>query len=398
VKRILFVDDEKNILDGIRRMFNGQRDRWDMHFALSGEAALQACERERFDLVISDMRMPGMDGATLLGEIRNRFPDTARLVLSGYSETALATRAAPVAYRVLGKPCNRDELQSAIERVCALQDLFCTPEIRKIIGTIGEVPSLSSTYTALASAMRDPATSIDDVTYIIESDVAMAAKVLQLVNSGFFGLAQSCTILRTAVEYLGMDTMKNLALASDTFRVFVPNSATAGSFCQAVQRHSHRTAVIAGTLPFHPAMRDIIIISALLHDIGRLVIASKMPNQFNLVRERAAQSGCADFEAEEELLGTSHAEIGAYLLGLWGLHGAIIEAVAHHHHPTRVTHTGLDASAAVYVSNLLAHELEAHPEDLDGAQLLPSDRACLNMLGLVQQYPAFRIRALEALN
>ena len=160
MKRILFVDDDNNILDGIRRMLHADRNRWDMQFAIGGEAALRACEAARFDVVISDMMMPGMDGATLLGHIRDRYPSTARLILSGYSEQRLATRAVAVAYRVLSKPCNGPELHATIERVCTLQDIFCTPEIRRIIGTIGELPSLSRTYTALDQAVHDPSASL----------------------------------------------------------------------------------------------------------------------------------------------------------------------------------------------------------------------------------------------
>ena len=213
MKRILFVDDESRVLDGIRRMLYAERKRWDMQFALGGEAALEACEAGGFDVVVSDMRMPGMDGATLLGHIRDRFPSSARIILSGYSEIALATKAVPVAHRFLAKPCSASELQSTIERLCTLQDLLCAPEMRKIVGTVGELPSLSITYTSLTQAVRDPDTSIERVAGIIEQDVAMSAKVLHLVNSAFFGMAQRVTSLQGAIGYLGMETITNLALA-----------------------------------------------------------------------------------------------------------------------------------------------------------------------------------------
>jgi DNA-binding NtrC family response regulator len=180
MKRILFVDDESRVLDGLRRMLYAERKRWAMEFALGGEAALQACEVEAFDVVVSDMRMPGMDGATLLGHIRDRYPSSARVILSGYAEPTLSTRAVSVAHRFLAKPCNASELQSIIDRLCALQDLLCAPELRRIVGAIGQLPSLSITYTSLTQAVRDPDASVDKVADIIERDVAMAAKVLQL--------------------------------------------------------------------------------------------------------------------------------------------------------------------------------------------------------------------------
>ena len=398
MKRILFVDDESKILDGIRRMLHADRERWDLQFAVGGEAALRACEAGGFDVVISDMRMPGMDGATLLGHIRDRFPGTVRIVLSGYSDSGLSTRAVPVAHRFLAKPCNGVELQATIERVCILQDLLSTAELRQVVGSIGELPSLSSTYTSLQQAVRNPNTSIPQVAEIIERDMGMSAKVLQLVNSAFFGLAQTVTTLQSAASYLGMETIKNLALASETFRVFAPDSRIPQSFCESIQRQAHRTAAIAGTLPVAKKTRDVTVVSALLHNIGSLILASKMPDRFCSTLARASERGCEDFEAEEELLGISHAEIGAYLLGLWGFPNLAVEAIAHHHHPTRIPHTDFDSSVAVYVADLLAHELEVHPEDSTGSELTESDRTCLKTLGISGRFTEFRHLALESRN
>jgi len=398
VKRILFVDDESNVLDGIRRMLHGDRKRWQIDFAVGGEAALQKCEAAQFDVVVSDMRMPGMDGATLLGHIRDRYPNTVRIVLSGYAEAALATQVVHVAHRFLNKPCNATELQTTIERVCTLQDLLCTPEIRQVIGAVGALPSLSSTYTALTQAVQNPDTSINHVADIIEQDIAMSAKVLQLVNSAFFGLAQRVTSLQSAVVHLGMETIKNLALASETFRVFSPHSGgIPPSVYEAIQQHSHRTASIAWRLPVEAKDRDATALAALLHDIGRLVLASKMPDRFHAVTSRTRERECEPFEAEEELLHTSHAEIGAYLLGLWGMPNVVVEAIAHHHRPTRIPHSGFDSSIAIYVADLLANELET--DGVDSAsrelELAESDRACLEKLGILHRFAEFRALATQ---
>ena len=383
MKRILFVDDESRVLDGLRRMLYAERKRWAMEFALGGEAALQACEVEAFDVVVSDMRMPGMDGATLLGHIRDRYPSSARVILSGYAEPTLSTRAVSVAHRFLAKPCNASELQSIIDRLCALQDLLCAPELRRIVGAIGQLPSLSITYTSLTQAVRDPDASVDKVADIIERDVAMAAKVLQLVNSAFFGLARRVTTLQTAVGYLGVETIKNLALASEAFRVFMPHPRVPLSECEAIQRHAHRAAAIAAVLPMEPAIRDATVVAALLH-------------VFCSARTMAAERGCEVFTAEEELLGTSHAEIGAYLLGLWGLPNIAVEAIAHHHRPDRIPHSGFDCSVAVYMADLLDEELEAHPQDETGHEIAEPIRRCLEALGVLAGFAEFRELALQA--
>jgi len=396
VKRILFVDDESKILDGLQRMLHADRKRWDMEFAVGGEAALQACEKASFDVVISDMRMPGMDGATLLGHIRDRYPSTARIILSGYSEVTLVARSVHVAHRFLAKPCDASQLRSMIERVCTLQDVLCTPEIRAVIGTVGELPSLSTSYNALTQALSRPDTSISQVADILEHDVAMSAKVLQLVNSAFFGLAQTVTSLQSAASYLGMETIKNLVLVSEAFRVFVPDSRIPQSVFEAIQLQAQRTAAIAVVLPLEPKARDVTVLSALLQDVGRLVLASKMPDKFCSVVERARERGCEPFQAEEEMLGTSHAEIGAYLLGLWGLPNLAVEAIAHHHHPDRIPHSGFDSSVALYTAALLAYELEAHPGDETGTELREFDRTCLQTLGLLPQFAGFHKLAVQA--
>ncbi|HKN16995.1 MAG TPA: response regulator [Candidatus Sulfotelmatobacter sp.] len=396
MKRILFVDDESKILDGLQRMLHADRKRWDMEFAVGGEAALQACEKASFDVVISDMRMPGMDGATLLGHIRDRYPSTARIILSGYSEVTLVARSVHVAHRFLAKPCDASQLRSMIERVCTLQDVLCTPEIRAVIGTVGELPSLSTSYNALTQALSRPDTSISQVADILEHDVAMSAKVLQLVNSAFFGLAQTVTSLQSAASYLGMETIKNLVLVSEAFRVFVPDSRIPQSVFEAIQLQAQRTAAIAVVLPLEPKARDVTVLSALLQDVGRLVLASKMPDKFCSVVERARERGCEPFQAEEEMLGTSHAEIGAYLLGLWGLPNLAVEAIAHHHHPDRIPHSGFDSSVALYTAALLAYELEAHPGDETGTELREFDRTCLQTLGLLPQFAGFHKLAVQA--
>ena len=390
MKRILFVDDESNILDGIRRMLHADRKRWDIHFAVGGEAALHACEAANFDVVISDMRMPGMDGATLLGNIRDRFPGTARIILSGYSEGALSERAVPVAHRLLVKPCDAAELRNTIERVCALQEILCAPELRRIIGSVGELPCLSRTYISLTQAVENPDASIIQVADIIEQDVAMSAKVLQLVNSAFYGLAQNATNLRSAASHLGMETIKHLALATETFRVFAPSSRISESVCEAIQQHAHRTAAIVGKLPLDMKTRDCTVVAALLQDVGRLILSSRMPNEFSSILAMTRERKCEPFEAEEEILGTSHAEIGAYLLGLWHIPDHSVEAIAHHHHPTRIPHSGFDSSIAVYVADLLSRELDAHPQDATGSQLRESDRSCLEAFGILQRFGEFR--------
>lgn len=397
MKRILFVDDERNVLDGIRRMLRSCRNVWEMEFAESGEKALEACGQRPFDVVISDLRMPGMDGARLLSEVRDRYPGIARIILSGYSDADLSAKAVPVAYRVLAKPCDATELRETIESVCTLQDVILQPALRRVIGTIGELPTLSATYLRLSQAVQDKDASVAMIARIVEQDVGMTAKILQVVNSGFFGASDRVVNVAQAVGYLGLDVIKTLALHSETFRVFVPHAGIPVSFWRRMQRHSQQAALVAGTLPLAAEVREVTMVAALLHDAGIFALASAIPKQFALVLDQMKRTSCTQVEAEEEMFGTSHAEVGAYLMGLWGMGPQGVEALAHHHRPSRIHHKGMDCSLAVYVSNLIARDLQGDPGGSDRNGLSAADQRELDAVGLADQYAGLRARAMRAL-
>jgi HD-like signal output (HDOD) protein/ActR/RegA family two-component response regulator len=398
MKRILFVDDDQNLLDGIRRMMRCYRDGWEMEFVASGEAALVACGERKYDVVISDLRMPGMDGAQLMSEIRERHPEIARLILSGYAGATITAKAMQVAHRVLAKPCEPLQLIEAIEQVCAWQEVLREEALLRVIGSMGELPALSNTYMELSSAVQHPKVAAATITKIIEQDAGMAAKILHVVNCGFFGRGQRASSVAQAVGTLGADVIHMVALQTEASRIFRPNAKVASSFWEGLERHSRHTAIIAGTLPVAREIRELTMMAALLHDAGALALASAMSEEFALVLEEMERRDCSQEEAEEIVLGISHAEVGAYLLGQWGIHGMAAEAIAQHHQPNRMRHEGLDGSLAVYLSDLIALDLERPGEGGDKDGLRAVDRMELETLGLMDRYDGFRRGAMAALD
>lgn len=388
MKRILFVDDDSMVLDGIRRLLYADRKRWEMKFVMGGEEALRAFACEPFDVIVSDMLMPGMDGAELLRHVQDLYPGTARIILSGHNAQEPALRALGVAHRFLSKPCSAGTLRDVIERSCAMEDLLQSPKLISVVAAIGELPALSDTYVKLRTALTDPVTSMAQVASIIEGDVAMSAKVLQIVNSAFFGLAHRSNSVLHAVNCLGTDTIKNLVLVANAFLIFVPQGRIPNSCWQEFQDHAHKVSAIAGLLPLEKSLRDTAIIAGLLHDIGQLALASRMPNEFHAIGSLAARNNSTICEAEFEILGVTHAEIGAFLLGLWGLPYEIVEAIAHHHQPNRIPHVGLDASLAIYVAELIA-EREATYSSGQSIELSAVDEDVLLSLGLSNEFPTW---------
>lgn len=392
--RILFVDDEPKILDGLRRMLRHQRRRWEMVFAPGGEEALAELERGQFDVIVTDMRMPKVDGAALLKHAQDRYPNTVRIVLSGHMELEATLRAVPVAHQFLTKPCDPEVLEEVVERACNLRVLLDNEAVRQMVGGMESLPSLPRLYSALTKALADPEVPLSEVARIVEQDVAMCAKVLQLVNSAFFGLPRRISNIQTAVGYLGTTTLKNLVLSAEVFHAFEDAERAGGFSIESLQSHALLTASIARHLSPEKRMAEDAFTAALLHDIGKLVLAARLPEHLSRVLAAVGASGHPFHLAEEELGGVTHAEIGAYLLGLWGLPYPIVEAVAHHHAPGRVNQRRFDVLAAVHIANALAHEQESTPP---GA-VQPTreiDPCYLEALGVAGHLDAWRALAAE---
>ena len=359
MKRILFVDDEVSILDGLKRMLRPMRNEWEMSFAPGGEAALAMLEGARFDVIVTDMRMPGMDGATLLEIVREKYPSLLRIILSGYTELQASLRAVPVAHQFLMKPCDPEMLRAGIARATSLGEVLDSRMLTSLVGALRDLPSLPRIFAELKIALADPKTTIEQVSHIVEQDIAVSAKLLQLVNSAFFGLARDISDVKTAVSCLGMSVLHDLVLTLEVFRSFTPNEYVSEEFLEEFHQHAQLTARIAAGIAQDANLTQAVVLAALLHDVGKLVIAERTPEHFARALAQAEDENRPLYEVEETLIHISHAEVGAYLLSLWGLPYTVVEAVAHHHHPRRVPQHGIDMVFVVYISNLLALEREA---------------------------------------
>ena len=395
MKNILFVDDEPMVLAGLERVLRSYRKVWDMSFASSGPEALAMLETKPFDVVVTDMRMPSMDGTRLLELVKERHPGTIRIVLSGYFETEAALRAVPVAHQFLAKPCDPGKLHEAIERSCGFAGLLPDAALRRVVGSIGRLPTLPRTSALLAEALQKPDVALSEIGRIVEHDVGIAAKLLQLVNSAFFCLPYQVTSVRRAVSCLGLDTLKQLVVSVEMFRAFRPHAAIADFSLEELEEHSHLAARIASRFPGPEPVVAAGVVASVLHDAGKLVLAARLPQEF----ERALEASRAEQRplhlVERERMGTTHAEIGGYLLGLWGLSGAVVDAVCRHHRPEAPEGggTGLSVLAIVHIADGLAYETtHLKPgEERPGTDLL--NHEYLARLGLEGELPAWRAMA-----
>ncbi|WP_435550366.1 response regulator [Desulfobacterium sp. N47] len=381
--RILFVDDEEMMLQGLKRMLRPLQDNWEMAFAVSGSEALDLMAKQPFDVVVSDMRMSGMDGAALLNLIKTEYPQVVRIILSGQSDRKTALNSVKSAHQYLAKPCVPDILKNTINRAVALRDLLNNDKIQGLIARMDSLPSAPSLYVKVVELLEQSECSIKDIGETIAKDLGMTAKVLQLVNSSFYGIPRHISHAEEAVSLLGLDTVKALILSIGIFSKYEHNNSFPFKI-ETLLNHSIKTGAIAKKLAvlenFPKYMTDEAFISGVLHDIGKLVLAANMPEKYKEVLDMAKCRNIPDNEVERQIFGTTHSEVGAYLLGLWGMPDVIVETVAFHHSPMDSVVDGFVPLSIVHMANGLEH-CGSQP-DLSAANIPKINYSYFNKIGL----------------
>jgi putative nucleotidyltransferase with HDIG domain len=363
-QQILFVDDEPMVLQGLQRLLRAFRNEWDMAFVAGGQEALAQLAEHPFDIIVSDMRMPGMNGAELLKEVMRQYPAMVRIVLSGHADRELVTQCVGVAHQYISKPCEPEQLKAMIRNACLLSSRLMDEGVRKVIGGIDSLPSVPELYLQLKAALKDEDVDARALGAIIKRDIGMTAKILKLVNSSFFGLRRVLSDAEEAVIYLGIDTIKSLVLSDSIFEQSKPFETR---FFNLSDLWHHSMTVAAGAkaiaqaegLP--QAAQEEAFVGGILHDVGVLILASNFRETYDKTVELVITEKLTIPTAEQELFGVTHAEVGAYLLGLWGLPAPILNIVGLHHRVHLQVENSMTPLIAVHAADVLCGIQERHP-------------------------------------
>lgn len=353
---VLFVDDDERVLRGIRRTMRTTHPDWEMSFAADSEQALEHLETTGADVIVSDAQMPGVDGLALLQLVRMRYPETARIMLTGQVKKDQTYEAVGLVHQFLAKPCPPTELQAAVDRALHLRALLEDANLRGVVSRMRALPSQPAVYTRLMRAVRSEDVGLDEIAIIVEENPSVAARVLQLVNSAFFGLPRPTASIKEAVVFIGTKTLRTLVLSVEAFRDLELGAAASGLDADALQQHAVTTARIGADI-VPAADREAAYSAGLLHSIGVLVLASQLPEEWTRIVAEARSSERTLFDVEHLVLGVDHGQIGAALLSLWGLPHDVIEAVAQHLDPSPVTGFGGALVGATHVASRLADEI-----------------------------------------
>lgn len=354
MKRILFVDDEPALLDGLRGRLRKMRGQWEMVFVESGSRAIAEMEHRPVDVIVTDMRMPAMDGAQLLARVANQWPETVRIVLSGYSEEDQSRKLLAIAHQFLSKPCDAEQIEGVVGRCLRLHEMLRDPTLRALVGRVKALPTLPETYVKLRDAMEQPDVPMGQVAKIISADPAIAAKVLQVVNSAFFRLARRITKIEQAVNYLGLSAIRNLVMSVEVFSRWNKQQSASALSPELLQGRAHRLAAVARQLGKQQGNADDALLAGLFHNIGYWVLMEGCPAELQSAIDVARSHQIPLHLAERQVLGASHAEVGAYLLGLWGLPHDVVEAVAFQYSPQQVQQNTFDVLAVLATAESVA--------------------------------------------
>ena len=359
-KRILFVEDDPLMIQLFVMMMDGESARWEVATAEDGARALQLMEASPFDVVVSDMNMPGMSGAEFIAEVKTRHPRTSRIILSALSDQQRVANCLGATHQFMAKPFDVKVFKATLDRIGGLDAYLKDDRLRTLVGRLGTLPSFPSLYVEVMKELDSPDSLIESVAATIAKDPAMTAKMLQIVNSAAIGLTTRVTSPFEAVGFLGFTTVRSLVLSAHIFTCF-EHTNLKGFSINRLWNHAMGTGTLARMITqiegADAADAADAFTAGLLHDVGKLMLADGMPEEFQSALALAAERKVHLYEAEQEIFGATHAGVAAYLLGLWGLPASIVEAVAFHHTPSHSDLRVVGPLAAVHVANVFEQEL-----------------------------------------
>lgn len=384
--RLLFVDDEVLVLQGLKRSLHGMRTQWEMTFVESGAAALEALARESYDAIITDMRMPLMDGAQLLELVKKNYPEVVRMVLSGQADRETILRSLGPAHQYVSKPCDPQDLKSRLAQAFVMRDLLKNASVRALVSGLKSIPSLPGLYYEIQAELKSENASLKKIADIVSKDAGMTAKILQLANSAFMGTRFAVSNPTQAITLIGTEIVRALVLSVHVFSQ-LKDSTT--SDCTTLWEHGLAVSCLSQRLAIHEKCTKNVVdecfTAGILHEIGKLVLMAEMPGQYAKILAQVTERPGSLAVAERDRFGCTHAELGAYLMSIWGLPHPLIHAVAYHDCPSQSIEQCFSSLSVLHIADAIVSSKNASMILQD----VKLDEAYLSALGLSDRMPVW---------
>ncbi|TIH16547.1 HDOD domain-containing protein [Marinifilum sp. JC120] len=364
-KNILFIDADKSQLEYLEKNLSTMKKRWNIQFASTAEEAMDFLRTCPFDVIASDFCVDGFQGHELLEEIKNRQPGSIRFIISESINSENCLQYIGYAHQFITKPYVGSELIAKIKKSLRLKNIFLNERAAKAIASIEDLPSMPDLFMKLERELGKDDVLISNIGKMIGEDMSMTAGLLKLVNSPFFGLYSKVTKPEQAVTLLGLDNLKGLVLGIHLFNS--KGSDKIDFSIEELGKHCQYTALMARAIVKAEGgsneLAEHTFLAGFLHDIGKLVLATSYPEEYGTILSIVREDNLPVQEAEKDILGFTHAEVGAYLLAIWGFDEDIIEAIYCHHEPQRLGSVDLSPAVAIHVANSFDHELRVKNSD-----------------------------------
>lgn len=329
-KTILFVDDEKQILRAIKRLF--METDYIVFLADSGREALEILENEAVNMLITDIRMPKMNGYELLQVVKIKYPKVLRIAISGYTDNSQVYEALQknLAKLYLFKPWDNDIFLKTVDNIFKFEDVLKNKQVLELINNLDNLPTIPKLYKDICDLIEKQE-SIDHITEKIEEDQAIVSKILQVSNSAFYGVRTGS--VKSAILYLGLSNIKNIVLNNSVFDSGILNGFSRDLLWNHINI-TNKLVLIFFEKFFKKKLPETHQSAGLLHDIGIAVLLNNYKEKyFEIINMALEHEERNLLQLEKEILGITHQEIGGYLLNWWELPYPIVESALFHHNP-----------------------------------------------------------------
>lgn len=362
---VLFVDDEPLMRELYCNLSKELGAEFHVRTVSGGTEALEALAVEPVDIIVSDLSMPEMPGGEFLTTVERLYPDSMRVVISGVADELAVARCLMYGHRYFQKPLDLKEIATLVRRVSKHRKVIRSDRVKKIVGRSDVLPTPPETYLRLTELLQEADSSLEEVARVVESDPGLTAKLLQVVNSAAFSYGSQLTTVQEAVQMAGVEIVRSLLLVlqarnfaekriknKQLVSAFWKHSLETGARCRALSRAEHLDLQEQATC----------FTAGLLHDIGKLVLAASEEKEYGDMVAASARERIPLFKKELEVYEATHADIGAYLLGLWGLPDAIVHAVERHHSLAADLGTDFSPTLCVHVAQNLSPSADRRAE------------------------------------
>jgi len=331
--KVLFFDGEALSLEGLRRGLHVMRKEWTMIFTSQFDQAEQLVAALKIDVIVADISGRAAPGIKLLEQAKKNLPGVIRIGLSAETNENDLAKTIRFTHRFLAKPFAIDDLKNIIERSIILRNRLNNPALETIVARVEKLPSVPRVYRELTQIMSGDDFSINQIAQIIEKDINMTSQILKIVNSAYFGLFKNITSVQRAVNLLGVNLIKNLILGLNIFKgLEYPQKFR--PLIERIWPHSLKVAAILQHIVNAEKIGNLCESAfslGILHDVGKIIFLLAFGDKYYRLTEKATKENIAVYLLEKEQYGMNHGEVGAYLLGLWGLPEMLVQAVAESH-------------------------------------------------------------------